>query len=304
MRDRNQTIEGPSVVFVYFLFFAHPFAFVLLCVLLLLLLCHPRGFDWEEGAIPIDANNVGHRANDFRNLMLSRSAAFRSGHLLVPFGDDFKFKNAERQFSNMDRLMEHINANVERYGIKVQYSTLSDYFSGVAASTTLARPQVTFPVFEGDFFPYADNEDSYWTGYYVTRPSLKAKSRKLNHIMRACEILHVLVRSSPHANWDTERRQLPASYWESKFQDIERARMETALMMHHDAITGTSRTHVAADYNMRMDQAATQLMDIMARMIEHLMTKEPNPPPTLTPDPIVFGPPENAGQSEVVRAIH
>jgi hypothetical protein len=259
--------------------------------------CVCSGFDWEEGAWGIDGNNVGSRARDLSNIMRSRAAAYRANNLLVPFGDDFKFKQAERQFSNMDRLIEHINANQATYGMRIRYSTLSDYFEAVAGSNT------KFPVLTGDFFPYADNEDSYWTGYYTTRPLLKQKSRKLNHILRACEQLLVLVRSSPHSNLDTEQRNLPANYWENKFKEVERARMETALFLHHDAITGTSRTNVVQDYQNRMDAASEQLMQIMARMVEHLLTKEPNAPPALTPDALVFGPPEGNDQKDLVRRM-
>lgn len=242
----------------------------------------------------IDSNNVGNRAREFANIMRGRAMAYRTQHLLVPFGDDFKFKSADRQFGNMDRLIDHINANPQTYGMKVQYSTLSDYFAGVAAA------QVKHPMIQGDFFPYADNEDSYWTGYYTTRPLLKQKSRRLNHILRACEQLVVLVRSSPHSNLDTTRRELTVGFWEDKFKEVERARMETALFLHHDAITGTSRTNVVQDYQQRMDSAAEQMMQIMTRMIEHLLTKEPNPTPTLTPNVLIFGPPEGQ-QQEVVR---
>lgn len=227
--------------------------------------------------------------------MRQRASAYRTPHLLVPFGDDFKFKAADRQFGNMDRLMEHINANSDSLNMRVQYSTLSDYFQAVAATET------KHSVMEGDFFPYADNEDSYWTGYYTTRPLLKQKSRQLSHILRACEQLLVLVRSSPHSNEDTQQRALPVTFWESQFKEVERARRETALFLHHDAITGTSRTNVVQDYQNRMDSASEQLTAIMARMIEHLLTKEPNAPPTLTHNPLVFGPPEVKEQTEVVR---
>lgn len=249
------------------------------------------GFDWEEGSIGIDTGSQNSRAQDLSNILRGRAAAYRTRHLLVPFGDDFKFKNAERQFSNMDRLMDVINSNPAQYGMKIQYSTLSDYFAAVAASG------VKFPlVAGGDFFPYADNEDSYWTGYYTTRPLLKAKSRKLNHILRACEGLLVLVRSSPHSNLDTERHTLPLQFWEDQLKAIEGARMETALFLHHDAITGTSRTQVVADYMNRMDQSTEALMRIQARMIEHLLTKEPNPPPSFTHDALTFTPPEGGGE--------
>lgn len=134
----------------------------------------------------------------------------------------------------MDRLIAHINKNEARYGVRVQYSTLSEYFKEL-------QHGVEFPVFEGDFFPYADNEDSYWTGYYTTRPQLKEKSRKLQHLLRAAEMLYTIVRGSPAPNLDTARTPLPLAFWENKFKDIDRARFETALFLHHDAITGTSR---------------------------------------------------------------
>jgi hypothetical protein len=255
------------------------------------------GFDWEEGAMGIDGNNVASRARDFSNIMRSRASAYRTPHLLVPFGDDFKFKAADRQFGNMDRLIEHMNANKDTYGMSVRYSTLSDYFSAVASTSSVSHPVLT-----GDFFPYADNEDSYWIGYYTTRPVLKQKSRKLNHILRACESLLVLVRSSPHSTLDTQRRELSRGYWEEKFKEVERARMETALFLHHDAITGTSRTNVVQDYLSRMDSSSNQLNEIINRMMEHLLTKEPNPTPNLTQDEIVFTPPEQ-GQEPTLHPV-
>jgi len=247
----------------------------------------PQGFDWEEGAMGVEAHNVQHRAHELSNIMHARAGAFRTRHLLVPFGDDFKFKAADRQFGNMDKIIAYVNSNPSAYRMRIQYSTLSDYFSAVAAAN------VPFPVIQGDFFPYADNEDSYWTGYYTTRPLLKAKSRKLAHILRACEALLVLVRSSPHSNKDSEQQQLPLEFWEKQFRAVEQARMETSLFLHHDAITGTSRTNVVADYQQRMDQAAEQLSQIMARMVEHLVTREPFPAPQLSPDSLVFAPPED-----------
>ncbi len=52
---------------------------------------------------------------------------------------------------------DEINSDSERYGIKIQYATLSEYFDAVFATKT------PFPLYKGDFFPYADNADSYWT---------------------------------------------------------------------------------------------------------------------------------------------
>ena len=63
----------------------------------------------------------------------------------------------------MGRIIAHINKNSERLGCTISYSTASEYFDHVH------RTKVAFPLYDSDFFPYADNGESYWTGYYTTR---------------------------------------------------------------------------------------------------------------------------------------
>ena len=131
----------------------------------------PQGFDWEEYAPGVDDNSVSARATQLVNQLKARASAYRHRHLLVPFGDDFKFRNAELQFGNMGRLVRHIQQHSAQLGnVWVRFSTLSEYFQAAAADGQ-------FPSLQGDFMPYADNEQSYWTGYYTTRPLLKDKSR-------------------------------------------------------------------------------------------------------------------------------
>lgn len=44
----------------------------------------------------------------------------------------------------------------------MKYSTLSTYFDDLKDYIN-KNTGIQFPVYHGDFFPYADNEDSYWT---------------------------------------------------------------------------------------------------------------------------------------------
>ena len=60
---------------------------------------------------------------------------------------------------------DHIGSQPGQYGVRIRYSTLSEYFESVAANT-----KVTYATLTGDFFPYADNPDSFWT---VWRRSLR-----------------------------------------------------------------------------------------------------------------------------------
>lgn len=117
----------------------------------------PQGFDWEEYAPSVDDNSVASRAAQLISTLKARSTAYRHRHLLVPFGDDFKFRNAELQFGNMGKLVQHIQQHSKQMGnVWVRFSTLTDYFTAAAA-------EGQFPSLQGDFMPYADNEQSYWT---------------------------------------------------------------------------------------------------------------------------------------------
>ena len=114
-------------------------------------------------------------------------------------------------------IIEHINERKEQYDVEVMYSTPSRYFKSVGDYLT-ANPEVKFSYYHGDFFPYADNEDSYWTvplkfcfnfqsgvfqGYYTTRPTLKAICRKSPSVLRSAEMLYSLGRSTQSdIEWD------------------------------------------------------------------------------------------------------
>ena len=67
----------------------------------------------------------------------------------------------------------YVQSHAEELGANLRYSTLSEYFDAVLAEASSSRPSsssspanssvLEFPVYKGDFFPYADNRDSYWT---------------------------------------------------------------------------------------------------------------------------------------------
>src|SRR5690349_13691637 len=97
-------------------------------------------------------------------MVKTRSQWYRHNKLLLPFGDDFSHREAFNSFVNMDKLIKYVNQHSHEYGVRVQYSFLSDYVNAVNALN------LTWPVFEEDFFPYNDNEDAFWSGYYTSRP--------------------------------------------------------------------------------------------------------------------------------------
>jgi hypothetical protein len=73
----------------------------------------PRGFDWEEGSPHVNPQTVESRAQALVEQCKERMRSYRSTQLLVPFGDDFKFKDARGQFQNMDQLIGRCDVKME-----------------------------------------------------------------------------------------------------------------------------------------------------------------------------------------------
>lgn len=98
---------------------------------------------------------------------------------------------------------------------------------------------MTWPTKDDDFFPYATDPHSYWTGYYTSRPSLKRSERLGNNFLQVCKQLTTI---SPKLYLE----MLPHLGFTQGIMGV---------MQHHDAITGTERENVAEDYKRLLDLA-------------------------------------------------
>ena len=89
---------------------------------------------------------------------------------MIPWGDDFFWSDAALSFKNMEDIIELWN---NRYAdIYLVQSTPSEYIDALKKFE-----DVEWPVRYDDMFPYADEEDAYWTGYFTSRPDAKKKAR-------------------------------------------------------------------------------------------------------------------------------
>lgn len=96
-----------------------------------------------------------------------------------------------------------------------------------------------------DFFPYADDRYSYWTGFYTSRANLKILSRESDAMLRGAEIVHSFARAlllpprpdAPH--YVDLGPEVAVAFNESAaFQEIQVLREAAALVQHHDGVTG------------------------------------------------------------------
>jgi hypothetical protein len=106
------------------------------------------------------------------------------------------------------------------------YSTPSAYVAAKQASN------VSWTVKTDDFFPYADCPHCYWTGYFTSRPALKKNVRTQSGYLNT-------------------GRQIDA-FLGGDGSSLDALAETVGLAQHHDAVSGTSKQHVAYDYAQRM----------------------------------------------------
>lgn len=104
-----------------------------------------------------------------------------------------------------------------------------------------------------DFFPYADAFNTYWTGYFTSRPSLKYNIRRSNNLLQVAKQLTVL--SNPDA------RQA------MKLQPLKEA---MGILQHHDAVTGTCKQYVSNDYTNMLTKATLVAEEAVSDALERI----------------------------------
>ena len=206
----------------------------------------------------LDFPTVEERATFFADHIKTRLEWYRTGNVLIPFGSDFSFQNAVDDFKKMDEIVEYITSHQDRFNLTIRYSTLGEYVDTVLSSG------VTFDVRNGDFLPYISCypclaskcgglwglpegipcgpealSDSYWSGFYTSKPAQKILVREQEASLKALEAMNAVF---PYL-----ARNVSVG--------LELGRNTSALLQHHDAITGTSFPDCYADYSKRLENA-------------------------------------------------
>ncbi|XP_076977823.1 lysosomal alpha-mannosidase [Tamandua tetradactyla] len=174
--------------------------------------------------------NADKLVNYFLQLAATQARFYRTKHTVMTMGSDFQYENANMWFKNLDKLIQLVNAQQANGShVHVLYSTPTCYL------WELNKANLTWSVKEDDFFPYADGAHKFWTGYFTSRPALKFYERRSYNFLQVCNQLEALV--GPAAN--------NGPYGSGDSAPLREA---MAVLQHHDAVTGTSRQHVADDY--------------------------------------------------------
>lgn len=219
--------------------------------------------------VPVSKDNVKQMSWALWKQYQKKAQLYSSRVLLVPHGDDFRYSSSsewDKQLGNMEKLMTYMNNNADM-NIKVEFGTISDYFKAVEEDRKTKEPYQHLslkqpPLLVGDFFPYNDRDDQYWTGYYTSRPLYKYMARFLQGRLRLAEVLYTLTA----ARLLVKKERVMLSSLRDRHGDLQYARQTQAVFMHHDAITGTSKKNVVQDYAKSL-QAAISKVDSLLKLL-------------------------------------
>eukprot|EP00516_Mucochytrium_quahogii_P001594 CAMPEP_0203752564 /NCGR_PEP_ID=MMETSP0098-20131031/6475_1 /ASSEMBLY_ACC=CAM_ASM_000208 /TAXON_ID=96639 /ORGANISM=" , Strain NY0313808BC1" /LENGTH=1279 /DNA_ID=CAMNT_0050642793 /DNA_START=152 /DNA_END=3988 /DNA_ORIENTATION=- len=281
----------------------------------------PEGYDFESKAGVRQVTNAKRRADRLVHTLREWAGSYRTHHLLVPFGDRSRFIEADKQFTNMEKLMRHINEKIP--DVRIRFSTASEYVKSVRE--TAAVTSLEFPRYVGDFTTYADGKDGYWTGVYSTRMSLKDSIRELEHLSHSTSIFFSLARARATTLGDAPRMKSitngrveadthsPPPEWDGKLYDqLKKGRLVSGQMAHHHAITGTSSIQVVNDYVGKITQAELSLNTVLEASLSQFLTKRasafkstgPRIRPKLTPVPFDLSEEINNRENEKSQLQH
>mmetsp|Transcript_518 Transcript_518/g.536 ORF Transcript_518/g.536 Transcript_518/m.536 type:complete len:193 (+) Transcript_518:521-1099(+) len=144
----------------------------------------PDGFDFNFGddTFQDDRTMTSFNGEDmykkWDKFMNDYKKNFATNEVMVLFGGDFQWVDAEIFYTNLDSMISYIN---EKHGDKynLKYSTPSIY---TEALHDLDR---VWPVKYDDMFPYSNDPTNYWTGYFSSRANSKGEARRGQHAQGA-----------------------------------------------------------------------------------------------------------------------
>ncbi|XP_062091515.1 probable alpha-mannosidase At5g13980 isoform X2 [Humulus lupulus] len=150
-------------------------------------------------------------------------------------------------YNVMERVNEFVAAAISQDGrVNALYSTPSIYTDAKHAADE------SWPLKNEDYFPYADRVNAYWTGYFTSRPALKGYVRVTSgYYLAARQLEFFRGRSKVGPNTDYLADAL-------------------AIAQHHDAVSGTSKQHVADDYAKRIAIGYNEAKEVVAESLSQL----------------------------------
>ncbi len=182
----------------------------------------------------LDNYNLNTKSQTLVDYFKNQSLHYRSSNLFHTLGEDFQYSNARMWYKNFDKLIKYINDRPE-LGVTINYATPSEYLKAVNDEGNV------YPTKYDDFFPYADVQHGFWTGYFVSRTSLKGFIRELGREFQTVKNHLSLLKISNSSDYIRNNPNgTEQALWEMD--------MSMGILQHHDAVAGTAKQKVTNNY--------------------------------------------------------
>lgn len=244
---------------------------------------YPKGFCFDQvcrdepvrNNPQLEDNNVDDIVKRFSKAVFDEKSVSAGNHIAFKMGSDFYYQNADKWFSNLDRLIDVINKNDPRFNVF--------YSSPVQYTDARAQEALNWTEKIDDFFPYADSEHAYWAGYFTSRPTFKYLERISSSFLQTLKQCGVQLWSMKDLSvkpsdwiiqWLSEKYSTLSSLADQSDNGGNPVFALTAavgLVNHHDAITGTSKQHVVYDYVKILDKALSMAERSVASILSTLL---------------------------------
>lgn len=154
------------------------------------------------------------------------------------------------------------NHTLEKKRLHHRNHTLSDKNITISKKKNrdwnLTTTDIGWPIRKDDSFPYAQDKDDFWSGFYSSRPELKKNIKNLYSTFHSS--LRLL--SQQVLRRDVNDQQV------KEVLDYQRTLMELmGVLIHHDSITGTSANRVIGDFNDRAIAAKKAVNEYNAELL-------------------------------------
>ena len=193
---------------------------------------------------------------------------YRTNINFLPVGDDFTFSDANKTYSYIDSRLSMCKSNPKRFENRIiKYITLSEFYEKLNEEVSLLSDD--FPTKSEDFFPYTDRGISYWTGFYTTRPLLKRSIKIFGQLQRAFK--QIFAKMWKHRS--DKYMTFFSHYMNEIYMFFDEFGNELGILLHHDAISGTSTEEVAIDYKNRLMETVQKVEFYISSIIEDYSQK-------------------------------
>lgn len=151
------------------------------------------------------------------------------------FGSDFQYMDAKMNFMNIDKLINYIMANQQKFNVNIKYSTINNYLKAVNALN------LKYETKKDDFFPYAPGDHDYWTGYFTSRTNSKLLVKETGRLLQSIRSYFIMQIVNGNIKDEQEIKNIKDLIFDMEHKQ--------GILQHHDAVSGTEKQHVNSDYN-------------------------------------------------------